>query len=287
MQHRASMVASAASQRAPGSGLRLRRTSRSIRDRVVRRTLAVLLVLPLLVTGLPFAPVSTAIAAGSAYYVSPTGSDTGAGTQAAPFKTVQKAADTAKAGDTVYITSGTYNERVTFAGSGTAAARLTFRGYGTDRPVIQQGIAVSGDYVDVSQFALGTLSTLSNRSSGVAVSGDHNTVSDFTITSATAGTARRAAAPRRTTPSATSRSPTSPGRARALTVSRATTPSRTASSTASATTWPSATSTARTTRWKTSRSPVPEGGPTPPTPTVTGCTSTARTTPCAAAGSTD
>ncbi len=178
---------SSSMQCATRSGIRRLHGLRKRSGRIARRTLAVLLVLPLLVTGLPFAPVSTAIAAGSAYYVSPTGSDTGAGTQAAPFKTVQKAADTAKAGDTVYITSGTYNERVTFAGSGTAAARLTFRGYGTDRPVIQQGIAVSGDYVDVSQFALGTLSTLSNRSSGVAVSGDHNTVSDFTITSATAG----------------------------------------------------------------------------------------------------
>ena len=47
----------------------------------------------------------TLVAAGTAhaadYYVAPTGSDANAGTMAAPFATLQKAVNTAVAGDTV------------------------------------------------------------------------------------------------------------------------------------------------------------------------------------------
>ena len=47
-------------------------------------------------------------ASATEYYVSPTGSDSSAGTLAAPFATLQKGADTAAAGDTVWIRGGTY-----------------------------------------------------------------------------------------------------------------------------------------------------------------------------------
>jgi hypothetical protein len=42
------------------------------------------------------------------YYVAPTGSDSNPGTQDSPFATLQKGADTAAAGDTVWIRGGTY-----------------------------------------------------------------------------------------------------------------------------------------------------------------------------------
>ena len=42
------------------------------------------------------------------YYVAPTGSDSNPGTQASPFATLQKGADTAVAGDTVWLRGGTY-----------------------------------------------------------------------------------------------------------------------------------------------------------------------------------
>lgn len=47
--------------------------------------------------------------AANAWYVSPTGSDTNAGTQAAPFKSIAKAQAVAASGDTVYLRGGTYN----------------------------------------------------------------------------------------------------------------------------------------------------------------------------------
>jgi hypothetical protein len=44
------------------------------------------------------------------YYVSPSGVDTNPGTLAQPYRTVQKAATVAVAGDTVLLRAGTYRE---------------------------------------------------------------------------------------------------------------------------------------------------------------------------------
>ena len=56
-------------------------------------------------------------------------SDTNAGSESAPFLTIQKAADTVVAGDTVIVRPGVYNERVSFSSghSGTAGNMVTFR----------------------------------------------------------------------------------------------------------------------------------------------------------------
>ena len=61
--------------------------------------------------------------------MSNTGSDYNSGTSTAPFKTIQKAADTVKAGGTVYIKGGTYKERVLLKTSGTSTAYITFSNY--------------------------------------------------------------------------------------------------------------------------------------------------------------
>jgi hypothetical protein len=59
------------------------------------------------------------------YYVAPTGSDSAAGTQAAPFKTLARAAQTAtRAGTTVWVAPGTYTGGVKTTASGTASARI-------------------------------------------------------------------------------------------------------------------------------------------------------------------
>lgn len=64
-------------------------------------------------------------AGAATYYVSPSGADTNAGSQAAPWKTLQKAGDVATAGDDVIVLPGTY---VGFRPrqSGTAQAPLRF-----------------------------------------------------------------------------------------------------------------------------------------------------------------
>ena len=59
------------------------------------------------------------------YYVSNLGNDNGAGSSAAPWVTLQKAADTVVAGDTVIVRAGTY-VGFDIRRDGTAASRITF-----------------------------------------------------------------------------------------------------------------------------------------------------------------
>jgi hypothetical protein len=62
----------------------------------------------------------------SGYVVAKTGSDANPGTAAKPFATIQKAADTAHAGDSVRVKTGIYREAVHLHNSGTAASPIQF-----------------------------------------------------------------------------------------------------------------------------------------------------------------
>ncbi|MCX4918904.1 right-handed parallel beta-helix repeat-containing protein [Streptomyces sp. NBC_00687] len=105
---------------------------------------------------LGFVGQQTAQAATRTYYVSPSGSDSNRGTSAAtPFRSLQKAADTAAPGDTVSIMSGTYRQKSNAADvllisrSGRAGAPITFQAYPGQHPIINpvgawNGIRVNG-----------------------------------------------------------------------------------------------------------------------------------------------
>jgi MYXO-CTERM domain-containing protein len=78
------------------------------------------------------------------YYVATTGSDSNPGTMASPFATLQKGANTAVAGDTVYIRGGTYSittpttssAGITFTKSGTSDTnRISYFAYPGEAPV--------------------------------------------------------------------------------------------------------------------------------------------------------
>jgi len=73
---------------------------------------------------------------GSAYYVSPNGSDNNLGTIGSPWLTIQHAANSVSAGATVYIFGGVYSESVNFPASGTASAPITFESYPGQTAVI-------------------------------------------------------------------------------------------------------------------------------------------------------
>jgi len=118
------------------------------------------------VIGLGLFVTTSALAA--EYYVSPTGSDSNPGTQASPWGTVQKAADTAVAGDTVWLRGGTYaittpntsGSGITFSKSGTSDTnRINYFAYAGEVPKIDfsnmkistsgytMGITVSGNWL--------------------------------------------------------------------------------------------------------------------------------------------
>ena len=61
------------------------------------------------------------------YRVSPTGSDAGDGSAAAPFRTIARAAQVAAAGDVVTIAAGSYSESVQVRNAGTAERPIIFQ----------------------------------------------------------------------------------------------------------------------------------------------------------------
>lgn len=115
--------------------------------RVLRRCIAPFLALAVL--------ASADAAAAATYYVSPSGSDSATGTDAAPFRTIGKAAQVARSGDQVLVASGSYPETVTIPASANGA---TFRGEGATRPI------VAGDGVRPRGFVM-------NSARGVTIEG--------------------------------------------------------------------------------------------------------------------
>ena len=104
-----------------------------------------------------FAVLAAARLAATTYFVAPAGSDTGAGSLDAPWKTLSHAASIAVAGDTVQVRGGIYAERVVFPRSGSAGSPIVFRAHAGETPIL-----------DGSSFTVASgwypLLTLANRS---------------------------------------------------------------------------------------------------------------------------
>jgi hypothetical protein len=111
----------------------------------------------------------------SLYYVSMTGADSNAGTQAAPWRTVQHAADTVRPGCTVNVRGGVYEELVSIKTSGNATdGYITFRSYPGETAVLDaQHLTPSGrqavltihnqSYVRVEGFEIRNFHTAEHR----------------------------------------------------------------------------------------------------------------------------
>jgi hypothetical protein len=78
------------------------------------------------------------------FFVSTSGLDTNPGTLALPLRNIQRAADLAQPGDTIFIRAGTYRETVTPPRSGTASNPIVYRPYNTERVVITGADMLSG-----------------------------------------------------------------------------------------------------------------------------------------------
>ena len=94
-----------------------------------------------LIAGLSFVAALTAAGLANAadFYVATTGSDSNAGTMAAPFATIQKGHDAASAGDTVWVRGGTYKptKQLKLSKSGSSdAQRIKFFAYEKELPVV-------------------------------------------------------------------------------------------------------------------------------------------------------
>jgi hypothetical protein len=72
-------------------------------------------------------------------YVATDGSDESPGSKTEPLRTIQKAADTARAGDTILVRGGIYRENVILRFSGRPGGPIVLRNYPGEKPVIQPG----------------------------------------------------------------------------------------------------------------------------------------------------
>lgn len=88
--------------------------------------------------------------AGKTYYVSTSGDDSNPGTEDRPFRTIQKAANTAGPGDVVIVKSGEYPEHVkTTKGGNNEQSRIVFR---ADGMVTMQGFDINHPYITIDGF---------------------------------------------------------------------------------------------------------------------------------------
>jgi len=99
--------------------------------------------------------------AGTQFYVATTGSDSNNGTStSAPWRTIQKAMNSATPSSTVNIMAGTYHERPALGVSGTSGNYITFQPYGFSVPVGgcggYSGVVCGGDQVILDYTYLGT-----------------------------------------------------------------------------------------------------------------------------------
>ncbi len=107
------------------------------------------------VTGLIVAGYFASLLQAATYYVAPQGNDANPGTEGQPWRTIQKAANTVVAGDTVLVQPGYYAERVRCAtASGTAENPIRFIANGT---VTNYGWYFSKPYYFVQGFSVNGL----------------------------------------------------------------------------------------------------------------------------------
>jgi Pel9A-like, right handed beta helix region len=154
----------------------------------------------------PIAIVATSVAvshAASIYYVSPTGSDSAAGTQAAPWASIAHAQSVAAAGDTVYFRGGTYSyttattsctsqtatvNAIVLSKSGSSGSLMNYLNYPGEKPVFNfsgmtndcriKGFDVTGSYIYLRGLEVTGVrqnNNLNHESWGIWISGSHNT----------------------------------------------------------------------------------------------------------------
>jgi hypothetical protein len=122
------------------------------------------------------AALTCTVAKSATYYVSKSGSDSNPGTQSSPWLTIQKAANTAQAGDTVNVGTGTYNEQVSLSHSGTSSSPISFNG-----PATVATFVVNASYVMLTNFAMDFSLSAMTSIPPLNVAGSYDTISGCTM----------------------------------------------------------------------------------------------------------
>ena len=103
----------------------------------------------------------------------PGAADTNSGTEESPFKTIQRAADAVKPGDTVYVMEGRYTERVKVKTSGAEGKPITFQAM-PRRSAVVSGFDLPASHIRVVGFEI----TAEKADTAVQLGGSHCEVLD-------------------------------------------------------------------------------------------------------------
>ena len=150
----------------------------------------------------PIATLAVPAAAAQVYYVAPSGSDSAAGTQAAPWASIARAQTAAQPGDTVYFRGGIYAytranssctsqtarvDAITLNKSGSSGNPIRYWAYPGERPVFDfsrmtdncriKGFNVTGSYLHLKGFEVTGVpqnNNLNAESWGLWISGSNN-----------------------------------------------------------------------------------------------------------------
>ena len=125
-------------------------------------------------------------AAGSVYYVSPTGSDTNPGTSSAPFKTFAKANSLLTAGSTLHIYAGVYNQQLKISKSGTSSAGITIQPLGGAVVIDMQNTTTIGLDIRASYVTVTGLEIRNSNNACVNLAGGNITVNSLIVHDCTA-----------------------------------------------------------------------------------------------------
>src|SRR5437588_551568 len=158
------------------------------------------------------AQVTITPATGMAFYVSTTGSDSNPGTLSSPWRTIQHAANSVQAGDTVYVRGGVYNESANISVSGSLiAGSIRFQSYPGETAIVDgtglvpptsspQGLIniTNQSYISIQGFEIRNYQTSSASAipAGIWVSGSgsniqilNNVIHNIVTTSEASGNA--------------------------------------------------------------------------------------------------
>jgi len=125
--------------------------------------------------------------AATTYYVASTGNDNNDGSAGAPWRTIQKCADNAIAGDTCNIAAGVYGSSgnpttIASKASGSAGNLITFQGAGASSTTLWGSWSITHNYNKVTGFKIDS-KDIGYYEYTVYISGDYNQIISNTITS--------------------------------------------------------------------------------------------------------
>jgi hypothetical protein len=118
------------------------------------------------------------------YFVAPNGDDSAPGTWEHPWRTIQKAANSLNAGETVVILTGDYDERVIITRSGAPSQPIVYIAEGT---VSMKGFTVYADYITLRGFNISDTDNHNQNGWGIFVEGSYCVIEENNIHDATRG----------------------------------------------------------------------------------------------------